>query len=102
MINCTGIVGEYAAAVGAEMNGAADGGNAELFADVMEHMTRAVASMGEGSESIWKIVLRLERHVDAELSDGMVSCRSGLDGIDYNAAAELAAIELKRKKRSVL
>ncbi|MCM1165335.1 MAG: hypothetical protein NC299_12185 [Lachnospiraceae bacterium] len=99
MINSTGFVGECAPAVGARTGAAADEDNAAVFAEVMEHMLKAVASMGEGSESIWEIVLRLEKHADAELSGGGVSYRSGLDGVDYNAASELAAIELKRKKR---
>lgn len=76
-----------------------ESGDNAFTEEVMEHMLRSIASMHDGSESIWEIVLRLEKHVDPkqleEIIDMDFDNAAGLNGI----AGLLARF---RKKRELL
>ena len=45
----------------------AEGEEKVFTEEVMEHILKSIASMHEGSKSIWEIVLQLEEHVDPKL-----------------------------------
>ncbi len=63
----------------------------------MEHILKSIASMREGSKSIWEIVLQLEKHVDPKLLDENL----GMDFDDtagLNSVAGLLARYWKKKE----
>ncbi|MDE7361903.1 MAG: hypothetical protein K2N38_08210 [Oscillospiraceae bacterium] len=56
-----------------------------LTEEVLEHILESIASMSEGSKSIWEIVLQLEKHVDPKLLDE-------INDMDFDNAAGLNGI----------
>ena len=65
--------------------------------EIMEHILKSIASMREGSKSIWEIVLQLEKHVDPKLLDENL----GMDFDDtagLNSVAGLLARYWKKKE----
>lgn len=66
-----------------------------LLAEITENIMKAVSSMGEGAESIWDIVLRLEKSADIKLSDENIDAD---DTAGMNAIAGLLARFWKKKE----
>lgn len=68
-----------------------------LLAEITENIMKAVSSMGEGEESIWDIVLRLEKSADVKLSDENIGT-SADDTAGMNIVAGLLARFWKKKE----
>ncbi len=100
MINSAGFVGEYCAANAFSVNTdksfhAVD--KDAVFTEIMEHILKAAASLGEDGKDIWDIVLRLEKHNDTELSEEIV-CSDADDLVGLNSVAGLLARYWKKKE----
>lgn len=115
MINRTGFVGiscTVTSAAGAKADASnlrfeklltekrADGleiGDNAFAEEIMEHILKSIASMSEGSKSIWEIVLQLENHVDPKLLDENYDVDFD-DTAGLNSVAALLARFWKKKE----
>jgi len=100
MINSAGFVGEYcsANAVNVKTDKSFHAVDKDaVFMEIMEHILKAAASLGEDGKDIWDIVLRLEKHNDTEFS-GEIICSDADDLAGLNSVAGLLARYWKKKE----
>ena len=65
--------------------------------DIMEHIMQSIASMHDGSKSIWEIVLQLEKHVDPKQLEEILNTDFD-DTAGLNSIAGLLARYWKKKE----
>ena len=65
--------------------------------DIMQHIMQSIASMHEGSKSIWEIVLQLEKHVDPKQPEEILNTDFD-DTAGLNSIAGLLARDWKKRE----
>lgn len=65
--------------------------------DIMEHIMQSIASMHDGSKSIWEIVLQLEKHIDPKQLEEIINMDFD-DTAGLNSIAGLLARDWKKRE----
>ena len=72
-------------------------GDTAFTEDIMAHIMQSIASMHEGSKSIWEIVLQLEKHVDPKQLEEILNTDFD-DTAGLNSIAGLLARDWKKRE----